>query len=91
MCYTNGQIEMKNMGRRKEIWEKQESIRVWGTIGHMYTRYQAQVHQKCAKGNTSAVAEERLTGLFSLMLKIPEDAGCWLPIVVKPSWEELCL
>lgn len=49
MCYTNGQIEMKNMGRRKEIWEKQETIRVWGTIGHMYTWYQAQIHQGRSK------------------------------------------
>lgn len=49
MCYTNGQIEMKNMGRRKEIWEKQETIRVWGTIGDMYTWYQAQIHQGRSK------------------------------------------
>lgn len=56
MCYTNGQREMKNTGRRKEtFWKKRttfwkkESITLWGTRGHMYTWYQAQIDQGRSK------------------------------------------
>lgn len=45
--------------------------------------------QKCVKSNSSAEEEERLTSLPSPMPRIPEDGGCWVPIVLKSSRGEL--
>lgn len=59
--YTNGQREMKSMGRRKDIiWENQELIMLWET-----TRTWCQVQAGQGKGLNT----------FSLIPKIPKDVG----------------